>query len=184
MWGGRGWARPLWVQVNIWKWKGSWKKLILMKLLSIRQKMWLTSPIYNRKISTVTNNLSSEREKGGHIKHVCYQCKSSFTVQSSLNRHKQSKHEEIVYGCNQCDYNATTKGDQAKHMQSIHGGVRYECHQCDHRATTQSSVTVHRQSIHEGVRYEWFLRRRWLRGCENRILGTITIYTSLIHVII
>ena len=50
---------------------------------------------------------------------------------NNVQKHIQSKHEDIKYLCKQCDHKATTPNNLKHHIESKHEGSKYACHQFD-----------------------------------------------------
>ena len=54
------------------------------------------------------------------------------TWNSDLSKHKQPKHEGVIYECDQCEYKATEYDNPRKLKKSKHEGFRYEFrYECD-----------------------------------------------------
>ena len=63
---------------------------------------------------------------------ICDKCEYKATFESDLTKHKQLKHEGVIYECYQCECKATFKDNPSKHKKSKHEGVGYECRcECD-----------------------------------------------------
>ena len=80
----------------------------------------------------------------------CDQWEFGATRQDALERHKESKHEEIRYPCDQCEYAATRQGHLKKHKESKHEWIRYPCDQCEYAATELGSLKRHKKINMEG----------------------------------
>ena len=69
------------------------------------------------------NHAQQERRRtvvGHYGRYDCEPCQKTFSTQSNLTLHIQSKHEGIKYACDQCDYQATQKSSLGAHIKRKH----------------------------------------------------------------
>ena len=105
------------------------------------------------------------------IKHPCDQCDMVYTTKSNLKKHKEIRHEGLIYygnmkqenpedgggevgeenkedekkfPCDFCDFTASKSSVLKKHKKYCHQGHKYHCDQCDFSFKRMSHLKVRR----------------------------------------
>ena len=85
---------------------------------------------------------SNKAEAGGKPFH-CLHCDSSFTILSSLMRHKTIHTGEKPFECKDCNASFRTKQDLVQHERRHTGERPYRCEDCDSNFLSKKSLTYH-----------------------------------------
>ena len=81
--------------------------------------------------STIDENIAQYDDTKG-VTHSCNECQYKTGYKSTLRRHKQSKHEDVMYSCSECEYKTGQKFNLRTHKLSKHECVKYSCDECEY----------------------------------------------------
>ena len=134
------------------------------KIRSYSKKNWITPGIKVVKIvdtecDICQKSFKTERELKHHIKswhteskgdrYQCDQCDISYTSNSSLTKHKQSKHLGIRYTCDNCGKSHKRQTELNEHIRVCQEGVEHKCPICHKVYTAKKILVTHMKKIHQ-----------------------------------
>ena len=95
-------------------------------------------------------NIEPKEEKWLDVKKEkkCEDCDYVSVLNSSLKKHKRSKHEGIKHQCESCEKSYTDGSALLRHKKAVHDGVVYKCDTCDKVFSEGGSLTRHKKNIH------------------------------------
>lgn len=83
-------------------------------------------------------------------KSQCDQCDASFKNELQLQKHKDSRHSNIIYSCNMCDTICNSEKQLQRHVNNKHNRVFYDCKAqgCSKKYRTLERLEQHYDKTH------------------------------------
>ena len=106
------------------------------------------------------NKFRAQRLLTSHVRRYhtkpfkCGSCDFAAGSNYQLTKHRNYKHDGIVFQCKICDKNLAYDHVYKRHMKVVHGGLTFVCDKCDYSTTTQKYLERHTENMHSGSTFD------------------------------